>query len=214
MNSIDFKWSYVENPQKPHEKPIDKNLGDRLLKELPEILKWLVEGALEYQRINTLDIPDCIYDNVREYKESTDNYKLFVEDCVQLVRVEKRVYYPARKLYELYTLWSRYHGYKGASEKIFATNMKRLGLEKHDKRIRNCFCYVNIMAEESIIYDLAPLKADSLEQWSFFDRFKCAINNHNDHEEIPREQVKQECVSGLEEFAKCMEEDEKSIPDF
>ncbi|GAB6059404.1 DNA primase family protein [Desulfonatronum parangueonense] len=191
---IHFKWSYVENPQKPHEKAIDKNLGDRLLGELPEILKWLVDGALEYQEMNTLAVPDCIYDNLREYKESTDNYKLFVDDCLMIGDRKDPFFLSARKLYNFYTKWCKFNGYYIASEKMFSQHMQRLGLRKHDVRVKNCWCYVNA----DIISDVAREILDSDDYMDFTNDYKLYLErisevHPNELETCLAEEVKDFC---------------------
>ena len=59
----------------------DRGLLDKLKAELPGILRWAVEGCLEWQRIG-LRPPAIITDAVRQYREESDTLGRFIaESC-------------------------------------------------------------------------------------------------------------------------------------
>lgn len=61
----------------------DKNLLEKLRAELPGILRWAVQGCLEWQR-NGLKPPAIITDAVRQYREESDTLGKFIGECCQI----------------------------------------------------------------------------------------------------------------------------------
>src|SRR5690606_21280963 len=74
---IPFETTFVDSPKHPHERLIDINLEKKLTSELPGILRWLVEGAVEYQR-NGLLIPKEVREAVDEYRSENDGIGTFL----------------------------------------------------------------------------------------------------------------------------------------
>lgn len=85
---VPFGTKFVENPTLPHERKLDPNLN--LLKEAQGILRWLVEGSLEFAA-NGLRIPPKISAAVEDYRRSNDGIGEFIrERCeVRAGRSEK-----------------------------------------------------------------------------------------------------------------------------
>jgi putative DNA primase/helicase len=81
VHLIEFNLSFVDRePEKENERPADKHLREKLLKEAPGILAWLVRGCLEWQRIG-LDPPDKVKDATKEYRRDEDLMGHFLEEC-------------------------------------------------------------------------------------------------------------------------------------
>lgn len=57
----------------------DRHLLEKLRAELPGILKWAVDGCLEWQR-DGLQPPDCVTDAVQEYRTEADTLGRFIEE--------------------------------------------------------------------------------------------------------------------------------------
>ncbi len=60
----------------------DKTLDEKLEKELPGILAWLIKGCLEWQRIG-LATPASIERATDEYLTAEDNFELWFKDCAE-----------------------------------------------------------------------------------------------------------------------------------
>jgi len=58
----------------------DGKLEEKLIKELPGILRWAVEGCLEWQK-QGLNPPQKVIDATKKYRKSRDRIRLFLEDC-------------------------------------------------------------------------------------------------------------------------------------
>jgi putative DNA primase/helicase len=60
----------------------DPNLGEALRAEAGGILRWIVEGALEYQRIG-LAPPDVVLEATNEYFSAENLFHQWIEDCCE-----------------------------------------------------------------------------------------------------------------------------------
>jgi len=87
---IDFPWAYVDDPEAEAKKfpPMadrfrkkDKHLKDRLMQNPEGILKWLVEGCLEWQQ-RGLDPPQEILDSATELAKAEDYLTEFLNDSL------------------------------------------------------------------------------------------------------------------------------------
>lgn len=81
VHLVPFELSFVlREPEKENERPADKYLKQKLLKEAPGILAWLVRGCLEWQRIG-LEPPAVVIDATKEYRRNEDLLGHFLKDC-------------------------------------------------------------------------------------------------------------------------------------
>jgi len=87
---IDFPWSFVDDPEAEEKKypamagsfkKKDPRLKDRLRANLPGILRWLVEGCLEWQQ-RGLDPPEQLLKSAEELAAGEDYMKEFLNDCL------------------------------------------------------------------------------------------------------------------------------------
>ena len=106
----------------------DKTLGDKLLKELPGILNWAIEGCLDWQA-NELQTPQIVEDQVAEYKSAMDSISQFVRDeCEQ----DSNHLYAASKFYQAYRDWCCSAGRKPQSQTAFKQALEKLnGVYQH-----------------------------------------------------------------------------------
>jgi putative DNA primase/helicase len=77
---LDQRFLDHPNPLLANEHKKDPMLKQKLKKEFPGILGWLVEGCLLYQR-DGLAIPESIMEDTREYKRSENFFGSWREDC-------------------------------------------------------------------------------------------------------------------------------------
>ena len=61
----------------------DLNLQEKLIEEMPGILKWIVDGALEYRRVG-LRPPRVVMEATAEYFESEDLFKEWLDEMCEL----------------------------------------------------------------------------------------------------------------------------------
>ena len=84
----------------------DRRLAQRLLRELPGILNWIVEGYRIW-RVEGLAVPESVALATKEYREQSDPIGQFIETCV---RHEPEATIGASLLHEVYAHWSRANG--------------------------------------------------------------------------------------------------------
>jgi len=89
----------------PREKR-DKRLSEKLWNEASGILKWAIDGCLEWQRIG-LDPPAAVVNATDDYLEAQDVIMLFVEECceVSIFHAQK-----LQALFERYKAWCKEAG--------------------------------------------------------------------------------------------------------
>lgn len=104
---VDFPLSFVDRaPQNENERPMDKGLKDRLLKELPGILAWLVRGCLAWQD-RGLDPPVKVRDAIAAYRRDEDLLADFIEDACELHPDDPDKRTTATALYDAFCHWFR-----------------------------------------------------------------------------------------------------------
>lgn len=130
IHAIDFP-RYFE----PHER--DKDLGEKLKKELSGILLWLLEGWKKYQE-QRLTKPLKAVEDTQAYRDESDYLKMFLNDCFNLT-ADKNDYVMGEELFNAYCDWAdrnrisqkeRLNGIQFGKE-----IKKRKGIVYGDKRI-------------------------------------------------------------------------------
>jgi putative DNA primase/helicase len=123
---IKFLERFVENPHLPNEHPIDVHLPAKLEAELEGILRWLVEGCLEWQR-DGLKPPPRVLADTDEYRGDVDILGRFLsEECVRIVGSKIQ----CAELYEHYEKWAKANGLKPWSSIKFSKELTSRGLQK------------------------------------------------------------------------------------
>ena len=107
----------------PPEK-VDKNLKYKFREEMPQILRWAVDGCILYRK-EGLNPPACVMKATAEYKAEMDLMANFMESCIAIDYTETKLI-PANELYSIYTEWARENGeYVMTSRKFFGELGKR-----------------------------------------------------------------------------------------
>lgn len=115
---------FVIKPEKP-----DRQLDEKLRKEWPAILRWMIDGCLDWQE-NGLVRPSLVTAATEEYFEDQD---MFSQWCAEHCDVDK----PARHMLEmssvLFRSWAAFakaSGEEPGSIKSFAQTLQREGFRK------------------------------------------------------------------------------------
>ena len=117
------------------EDKVDKNLSDKLTKEMPDILAWIKEGYRLW-KYEGLDKPKAVLDSVKEYQNETDVISAFLDSDY----ITKGGEVKASQLYAVYCKWAGENG-------EFKMSSKRFGLEmsqRFTKRKAPCVIYMGI----------------------------------------------------------------------
>ena len=97
----------------------DKELEAKLLKEAPGILRWMIEGCLDWQK-NGLIQPDVVAQATAEYFSEQDTVHQWVEDCCVIGATQSDT------LAVLFKSWSDYalaNGEKPGTTKWFSQTL-------------------------------------------------------------------------------------------
>jgi len=127
LHLIEFCMSYVKNPRKENERPIDKTLPERLLEEGPGILAWLVRGCLLWQKVG-LNPPPAVLSATADYRRSEDDLAEWIEDrCIEA----EDAAVTAKAAYQSFRdWWAANISDKPPSQKRFGDAMAKRGLKK------------------------------------------------------------------------------------
>jgi putative DNA primase/helicase len=100
-------------------------LESKLRKEAPGILRWMIEGCIDWQK-NGLVRPDVVTKATAEYFAEQDLVNQWIEDCCDLSVTQSDT------LAFLFKSWSDYalsNGEKPGTTKWFSQTLGRLGCE-------------------------------------------------------------------------------------
>lgn len=123
----------------PAEK-VDKQLKFKLREEMPQILKWAVQGCMLYRK-EGLEPPKCVVESTAEYKAEMDLMATFMEACITIDYTATELI-PANELYSIYTEWARANNeYVMTSRKFYGELGKRT---PEKKRIASGIVYQKI----------------------------------------------------------------------
>ena len=123
-------------------------LKELLMKELPGILNWALQGLAMWQREGLrANLPDAILNATEEYKEEND-----MIDSWMLERVEKAPETVRIRATEFYTSYAEYMKLSGVRPKGIVTwgkDMKSRGVQK--VRDARGYCYVGVKLAEGVV---------------------------------------------------------------
>lgn len=108
----------------------DTLLGQKLLGELPGILRWVLEGANSWHK-NGLRIPDKVRSATTAYREDMDEIGSFLQS--QTVSYESAKV-PSSRLYEVYRRWCEQQGSKAFKQKTFNQRVEERGYARSRSR--------------------------------------------------------------------------------
>jgi putative DNA primase/helicase len=109
-------------------KPVapDKQLPSKLKDEYPGILRWMIEGCLDWAE-NRLVLPDVVKEATKDYFEMEDLLGRWVEECCQCgVNLKAK----AQELWQSYRKFAEDNGEDAGSMKSFSSALASAGFEK------------------------------------------------------------------------------------
>jgi len=108
----------------------DPTLGEKLRSEYPVILRWAVEGCLQWQQ-RGLNPPAAVLDATADYLSAEDRIGQWVEERCDVGHAYSAA---TGELYRSWTQWCESAGEKPGTLKRFSQNLESRGFErKHDR---------------------------------------------------------------------------------
>lgn len=98
----------------------DRELGDKLLKELPGVLNWALAGLREYLRLG-LKPPMAVQAATEAYRRDSDSLQAFIGECC-VVKVGLSI--QNKKLFGAYEAFCRSRGYEPLSNRKFIEELR------------------------------------------------------------------------------------------
>ncbi len=122
----------------------DKQLTQKLQAEGAGILRWMVEGCLEW-KAEGLNPPPEVHAATEEYRSEMDVLARFLEDCC----IERHTAVtPARLLYEAYQQWCRDTGEREWSQQLLGRKLHEHGYEDDRQGQTRVWQGVGLLANE------------------------------------------------------------------
>jgi putative DNA primase/helicase len=104
----------------------DKELSKKLLVELPGILRWCVEGCMQWRQ-DGLTLPEEVSLATEDYRRAMNNVEQFVrEGCLTGEHYSVR----AKTLYESYGRWCEYNEQHPCTQTTFGKQIPAFGYER------------------------------------------------------------------------------------
>jgi P4 family phage/plasmid primase-like protien len=103
----------------------DPKLPEKLWGEREAILRWCIDGCLEWQRIG-LAPPKIVADTSEEYFASEDTVGQWVEDCISL-RAGPFTFTPSSQLFASWKVWCEEQNMQPGTEKALVEALKDKG---------------------------------------------------------------------------------------
>ena len=109
----------------------NKDLEEHLLKELPGILAWAVQGCQAWQEAQDLQEPQAVIDSTQDYRAEMDVVGRFLEECCRF-NDQFRI-----KMGDLHTAFLTWCEGTGVSPLTLVVFGKRLDVKKIEKKTSN-----------------------------------------------------------------------------
>ncbi len=144
MRTINFGTEFVENPTKGHQKKINTNINKNFDSWKMDFMLLLIEYYKKYCDSKKLIITNNILKWTNQYKESTDLYLQFLNECTE----ESATHTKTTDAYEHFKIWFKFNNphTKIPSNREFLANIKKHKIVD------------NVRIDKSIFYGIKNLK--------------------------------------------------------
>jgi putative DNA primase/helicase len=105
----------------------DAKLPEKLRAEWPGILRWMVEGCLEWQRVG-LSVPEVVRKATDEYMSDNDQLGMWIEEKLSVE--ERDAFTLSRGLFASWRAWCESRNVRPGTETAFVEGLKDRGYEK------------------------------------------------------------------------------------
>lgn len=112
---------------------MDKDLPEKLKAEFPQILRWMIDGCLDWQA-EEMEMPQIVKRETYEYFEDQDAFGQWLLECCEVDKRSLPDEHLARcmssKLFASWAQWAAANGEKPGTNKRFSEEMARRGFRK------------------------------------------------------------------------------------
>lgn len=107
----------------------DMELTDKLRQEWPGILRWMIDGCVDWQ-FSGLSRPQCVLDATADYFDEQDLFGQWLSDRCEVSVGNERLFATSAGLYQSWCHYSNSAGEKPGSQKAFAALLKKRKLSE------------------------------------------------------------------------------------
>ena len=131
LRCINFPTEFVENPTKDNQRKMDVNINSNFTNWKQDFMLLLLEYYTNYIKTNELVVTNDILKWTNQYKETTDMYLQFLNECTE----ESDEHISTRDLYEEFKRWFRVNNPNNQipSNRIFVPCINKYKEIKHVK---------------------------------------------------------------------------------
>jgi putative DNA primase/helicase len=116
----------------------DHLLPDRLAAEWPSILRWMIDGCLDWQR-KGLTRPACVLDATVEYFADQDLLGQWLAACCDLHPGNGRMRESSTDLHQSWVTFTKLAGEKAETQKAFVANLEKRVPDKYRSKASRGF---------------------------------------------------------------------------
>jgi putative DNA primase/helicase len=133
----------VDEVKEPFERKRDGTIREKMQKELPGILAWLIRGCLEWQRIG-LQPPELVKAATAAYRSENDSLVRFIAECCECEKTREA---QAKVLFEAYIEWCDESGVYPLSINKFTDRMLTL-FDRYDRNRKKFYVGICLKTEK------------------------------------------------------------------
>lgn len=121
--------------------PVNKKLADQIKREAPGILRWMIDGCLEWQR-SGLNPPQSVNAATEEYLAEQDATSRWIDECCI-----RSGWGSSASLYGSWRAWAEARGERVGTSMGLSEALKKLGFKKGDFRTERGFSGIHVRPE-------------------------------------------------------------------
>jgi P4 family phage/plasmid primase-like protien len=146
----------------------DPLLLEKLRAERPGIVRWAVEGCLEWQRLGGLRAPKEVLDATTLYRQEQDVFGEFIEDRFD---VAPHFAVQTRDLLRDYRVWCELNGHREMSPKALGAQLTARGFRRGREKHQRCWhgLRVRTLGDQTDVRAPSESRDGDLEPRSFFE---------------------------------------------
>jgi putative DNA primase/helicase len=108
----------------------DPTLPEKIKRELPGILAWMIEGCLEFQRVG-LAPPASVTDATSDYLNDEDSIGAWIDECCAK---DPAAFASNANLYASWSAWAKNAGEYGGNQRRFLERLEGRGFQRDRNR--------------------------------------------------------------------------------
>jgi putative DNA primase/helicase len=132
---------FLNKPKNP-----DRQLEEKLRSEWPAILRWMIDGCLDWQK-NGLIRPEVVREATEEYFHDQNMFGRWCEECCNVEIGSTRHYEMPTVLFRSWTRFAKAAGEEPGTQKSFSERLSQAGFPKKRKGAGMYYEFISLRTE-------------------------------------------------------------------